>query len=109
MQQIASLLWQAGKWIFSDPSRTRAFLALARAGQQYYDRLSPSQKAQVDAIIRWGVNRAVRATLGDVLGDVAHQVAEAGFGDKVADFAQSVVVRGVEVGYDKAMAELSKG
>ncbi len=96
-------------WVFSDPNRTRAFYALARAGQQYYNSLSPAQKAKVDSIILWGVNRAVKFTIGDVLGDVAHEVAEAGYGEKVADFAQAAVVRGVEVGYDKAMEELRKG
>ena len=67
------------------------------------------QKAKVDAIILWGVNRAVKFTLGDVLGDVAHQVVEAGYGEKVAEFAQAAVVRGVEIGYDKAMEEVREG
>jgi len=109
MHQILSLLWQAGVWVFSDPNRTRAFLLLMRAGQQYYDSLSPAQKAKVDAVIRWGVVRAAKFTLSDVLGDVAHQLLEAGAGEKVAEFAQAVVVRGVEIGVDKALEEAQRG
>jgi type II secretory pathway component PulL len=109
MHQIWSLLAQGFAWISADPRRVQALYALMRAGQQYYNRLSPAQKAQVDSIIRWGVVRAVKFTLGDVLGDVAHQVVEAGYGDKVADLAQAAVVRGVEVGIDKALEEVHDG
>jgi hypothetical protein len=85
------------------------FLTLMRAGQQYYNSLSPEQKAKVDSIIRWGVVRAVKFTVGDILGDVAHQVIAEGYGEKVAEFAQAVVVRGVEVGIDKALEEAHGG
>jgi len=108
VHQIFSLLWQASQWVFSDPRRVQALLAITRATQQYYHSLSPATKAKVDAIIYWGVKQAVKQALGDVLGDVAHQVVQAGAGEKVAEFAQSVVVRGVEVGVEKALEEARK-
>jgi len=105
MHQLFSMLWQAGQWIFADPRRVQALLAINRATQQYYRRLSPETRAKVDAIIRWGVKQAVKHALGDVLGEVAHNVVAVGAGEKVAEFAQTVVVRGVEVGVEKALAE----
>jgi hypothetical protein len=109
MHQIFSLLWQAIQWVSSDPRRVQALCAISRATQHYYRRLSPETKAKVDAVIRWGVKQALKHALGDVLGEVAHDVVAIGAGEKVAEFAQTVVVRGVEIGVDKALEEANRG
>ena len=105
MNQVISLLVQAGTWIFADSRRVQALLAISRATQNYYRTLSPEKKAQVDAIILWAGTQLVKHTLPDVLGDVAHRVIATGASEKVAEFAQAVVTRGAEIGIEKAIEE----
>ncbi|MCE9565996.1 MAG: hypothetical protein K8U57_28565 [Planctomycetes bacterium] len=68
--------------------------------------LSPETKAKIASVVRWGVEQAARQTLGSVLGEVGNRIVDQVVANQdVAEFAKALVMRGVEVGVDRALKE----
>jgi hypothetical protein len=103
-----SHLGQLAQVAFGSPQAIMVTSRLLLGAKQGYSRLSPANKAKVDAIMTQAAEYLVNAALGDVLGWTRSQAVTLGLSTDAATVAEIGVRRIAEVGVSKAFEELRR-